>query len=202
MSTISMKLFMEAIKYYTELGYKLIDVPQCVDFDVSQHTKPKGIAEQFHAGMKVYVASAEQSFIQLHKEGNIKKGKYLAVTPCYRTEAVLDEIHYSMFLKAELIVIGKEESYTVMTDALRFFNEYVSVTYTPTDESEDSFDIIHNWTNTELGSYGVRKMLDGTPYTYGTALADPRLSYCIENNSKEAGEELLKMLFSTKALKE
>lgn len=184
MHVISMNIFMEAIQYYTGLGYKLIDVPQCVDFDVSQHTKPEGVPELFHRGMKVYVASAEQSFIQLYKEGKLKIGKYLAVTPCYRQESLLDNTHYSMFLKMELIVIGEKKSYVVMKDAMNFFKKYVKVKYILTDEAEDSFDIIHDATDTELGSYGVRKMLNGVPYTYGTGIADPRLSYCIENSCK------------------
>ncbi len=185
MSNISMKILVEAVAYYEDLGYKLIDVPQCVDLDISKLTKPEGVKDLHHSVDKVYVASAEQSFLQLHKEGLLPEGKYITVTPCYREESELDETHYKVFLKAEIIVVGKEDSYNVMRDALRFMNKYLSVDYTPTREGRDTLDIIHNWTNTELGSYGTRKALDGTVYTYGTALAEPRFSYCIKRNTRQ-----------------
>lgn len=175
-STISTTLILEAIEHYTTLGYTLIDVPQCVDFDVSQHTKPEGVPELFHQGMKVYVASAEQSFIQLHKEGKLSDGKYMALTPCYRNENILDDTHYTVFLKLELIVVGKAESYKVMHDCLGFFKPRTQQEsyFICTDEGIDTYDIICE--DVEVGSYGVRKMLDGTVYTYGTGIAEPRFS--------------------------
>lgn len=175
-STVSTTLILEAIEYYTDLGYKLIDVPQCVDFDVSQHTKPSGIPELFHRGMKVYVASAEQSFLQLHKEGKISKGKYMALTPCYRHEALLDDTHYSMFLKLELIELLAQDSYPVMHDCLGFFKERTKeeTYFIVTDEGECTYDIICD--DIEIGSYGVRYTLNGTPYVYGTGISEPRFS--------------------------
>ena len=145
-----------------------------------QHTKPEGLPELFHRGMKVYVASAEQSFIQMHKEGLISKGKYMAITPCYRQEAILDDTHYSMFLKLELIHIGSVSSFQVMHDGLSFMKPLTrSETYfMVTDEGEYTFDIICE--DIELGSYGVRKMLDGTPYVYGTGLAEPRFGVVVK----------------------
>ena len=71
-----------------------------------------------------------------------------------------------------------------MMNSFRFMDGYTDVRYTHTDESVDSFDIIHIETNTELGSYGVREMMDGKVYTYGTAIAEPRMSYCIKNKEK------------------
>lgn len=182
-STVSTKLIMKAIDHYQDLGYELIDVPQCVDFDVSQHTKPEGVPELFHRGMKVYVASAEQSFIQMYKDGLIEGGMYCALTPCYRHESTLDNTHYSMFLKLELIVIGSSCSFDVSNDANSFLSRLdVSVGHdvVPTDEAVDSYDLVSK-TGIELGSYGVRHMLDGTVYTYGTGIAEPRLSYVKDN---------------------
>jgi hypothetical protein len=175
-STVSTTLLLEAVQYYSELGYQLIDVPQCVDFDVSQHTKPEGLPELFHRGMKVYVASAEQSFLQLHKEGKLPNGKYMALTPCYRHEATLDDTHYSLFLKLELVVVGESCSYNVMHDCLGFFKPKIKeeTYFIVTDEGIDTYDIMCD--DVEIGSYGVRYTLDGTPYTYGTGIAEPRFS--------------------------
>lgn len=184
MSIISTTKILEAIEHYKKCGYKLIDVPQCVDFDVSQHTKPTGVPELFHRGMKVYVASAEQSFIQLHKEGKLQNGKYMALTPCYRHEAILDDTHYSMFLKLELIniigvsneVMNKDCVMSMIADASYFFHKHLLTTSKRTEEGIFTFDILAQNTKTELGSYGVRKMLDGTAYIYGTGIAEPRFS--------------------------
>lgn len=180
MSIISTTNILAAIDFYKHLGYELLNVPQCVDFDVSQHTKPEGCPELFHRGMKVYVASAEQSFIQMHKEDNLPNGKYMALTPCYRHEACLDDTHYSMFLKLELIIVGSAESLNVATDACSFLTSVgAECVVLPTNEGVDTYDILTNHKGVELGSYGVREMLDGTVYTYGTGIAEPRLSLCI-----------------------
>lgn len=184
-STVSMTRVLDAINYYTELGYKLVDVPQCVSFEVSQHTKPEGVPELFHRGMDVYVASAEQSFIQMQRDGNLPNGKYMAVTPCYRQEGCLDDTHYSMFLKLELIVVGEKQSYNVMYDALGFLKPLTphETYFMVTDEGEDTYDIMCD--DVELGSYGVRYMLDGAPYTYGTGLAEPRMSAVVITTTQE-----------------
>lgn len=181
MSTISSKLIMEALQYYQELGYQLIDVPQVVDFEVSQYTKPAGVPELFHRGMKVYVGSAEQSFLQLHKEGKLPNGKYVAMTPCHRTEACLDDTHYTMFLKIELIEVGSEEVLNCVKDAWSLFNSKIPCHAEETDEGYLSYDLLTNEEDgVELGSYGVRKTLDGTSYVYGTGLAEPRFSVVLD----------------------
>ncbi len=175
-STVSTHLILDAINYYTKLGYRLIDVPQCVDLEVSQHTKPEGTPEKFHKGVQVYVASAEQSFIQLHKQQELPDGKYMALTPCYRHESILNDTHYSMFLKLELIVVGESCGYQVMHDSLGFFKPLTAQEsyFIATEEGVDTYDIMCD--DIEIGSYGVRKMLDGTVYTYGTGIAEPRFS--------------------------
>lgn len=184
-STIATTLILEAIDYYSKLGYKLIDVPQCVDFEVSQHTKPEGVPELFHRDMKVYVASAEQSFIQLHKDNLISEGKYMALTPCYRHEPFLDNTHYSIFLKLELIDINSTDSFSVACDSLGFFKPKVDKeTYIlSTEEGIKTCDIICD--NTEIGSYGVRYMMNGTPYVYGTGIAEPRFSSLVNCENKK-----------------
>ena len=187
-STISMTNILAAISYYSRQGYNLIDVPQCVDFEVSQFTKPEGTPELFHKGMKVYVASAEQSFIQLNLEGKLPSGKFMAVTPCYRHEGCLDDTHFSMFLKLELISVGDDTLDDMVDHSLGFFGKYLPCDMIITEDdvhSQDylgpSIDIVAGDASyTELGSYGVRRMLDGCIYTYGTGIAEPRFSTVVD----------------------
>ena len=181
MCNISTKILYEALQYYSKLGYQMIDVPLVVDLDVSAHTKPNGVPELYHDSGKVYVASAEQSFLQLHKEGKLPNGKYMAVTPCYRHERYVSNTHYLMFMKLELIIVGvpREHMYDVILptvlDAMIFFdNTGVSCSLHKCKNS-NQWDII-NEDGVELGSYGYREMLDGTGYVYGTGCAFPRVS--------------------------
>ena len=176
---ISTKLIYDAIKTYEGLGYQMVDVPLVVDRDVSNHTKPEGVPELSHLGDKVYVASAEQSFIQLHKEGKLPRGKYMALTPCHRHERFLDEEHYLIFLKLELIVVGlwkKNPLFEMVDSCTWFFNR--TLDHEVKMEGNFAFgEMDLTCEGVELGSYGSRNMLDGTPYYYGTGIAEPRLSY-------------------------
>lgn len=178
---ISIKLINEAIGFYKSYGFQMIDVPVVVDQDVSQLTKPKGIPDLSHVDGKVYVASAEQSFIQLHKEGKLPDGTYMAITPCYRPERILDETHYLMFIKLELICVGEDRKSDFVDYAYGFFSKAIPDIYEDEvmcNDHEVSYDLMFG--GVELGSYGCRKMLDGTVYTYGTGMASPRFEHCIE----------------------
>jgi len=179
LSVISTTKIVEAISHYQSLGYQLIDAPMCVDLDVSSHTKPIHIKDIYHNEKEVYVGSAEQSFIQLHKDKKIKNGMFMALTPCLRDEKILDNTHYKSFLKLELIIIGNSNSFKVINDVKEFFEKYLKVKTIKTNEATDSVDIVSIKGEQELGSYGVRHMLDGTTYTYGTGIAEPRLSFTI-----------------------
>ncbi len=181
---ISTSVLMEALRFYSSKGYAPIDVPLVVDMDVSEHTKPKGVPELYHGKVggehKCYVASAEQSFIQLHKEGKLKDGMYMAVTPCYRHERFTSDTHYLMFMKLELIAVGVEKwqpyEEGVLRDAFQFFENELNLNTVTTNWKNNSCDILDSKTGIELGSYGHRLMPDGTGYIYGTGCAFPRIS--------------------------
>ncbi len=175
---ISTKILYEALQYYSELGYEMVDVPLLVDLDVSDLTKPEGVPELYHDNGKVYVASAEQSFLQLHKEGKIGNGAYMAVTPCYRHERFVSDTHYLMFMKLELIVIGVPFQHS--DDVLES-----TISHAKTFFERQGHDVnvwgSNPWDITtrdgmELGSYGERQTLDGTNYVFGTGCAFPRIS--------------------------
>lgn len=101
----------------------------------------------------------------------------MAITPCVRDE-IEDDIHLSVFLKLELIIIGKHDVNSILDTATSFFNRLT-----------DKINIVDSWNKpfekdilineVEVGSCGIGYMQDGTPYTYGTGIAEPRLSFAL-----------------------
>lgn len=160
-------------------------VPALVDPDVMTHTCPPGVHDGrlYGAGTDTVVASAEQSFLQLEKDGELESGNWMALTPCYRDEPVLDETHLPVFLKLELIRLADDANFYTRSEALwlagkmqKFFEEFYGM---PTNvvETEDGWDVMYE--DLELGSFGVRRTLRGKSYIYGTGLAEPRASIAL-----------------------
>lgn len=180
-------LIADAIEYYQDNGYKLIDVPWTVPENVIRITAHQNInLENSKYLDKHLVGSAEQSFLHLIKTGQLKAGKFCAVTPCFRNDDE-DELHQKYFMKLELIHIVSEwwkwsnSLETMIHDAKDFFSLHVPaiVTKTGDDRSDESYDIESN--GTELGSYGIRHH-ENMHWVYGTGLAEPRLSIVIGKN--------------------
>lgn len=177
---ISTQAIMNAMFFYQSKGFEPIKVPLLVDCAVSDITKPKNVPNLHHSNNKVYVASAEQSFLQLLEHDLILDADnimYQGITPCYRPERYLDDEHYLIFLKLELFAFGNVID-KVLSAAKAFYDKEgldTEVIATP-----EGYDIVCKYTNLELGSYGIRKSINGTVYTYGTGIADPRFSHCYE----------------------
>jgi seryl-tRNA synthetase len=172
---VSLNLIKEAIIFYENKKYTPTTVPMLVDTDVAEMTKPKDRSHIFHND-KTYVGSAENSFIQLWKEKKIQYGKYMGITPCFRDEPILDDLRLRIFLKIELIIIGsdrKEDLFNIIHDAQDFFKTIIEL-----DTDVIKYDGIYDieCSGYELGSYDIRKMIDGTPYCCGTGIAEPRTS--------------------------
>lgn len=167
----------EALIHYTKRGYREIVVPFTVDPVYHQHTDSSGnpFSTTDHLG-KVYVASGEQSFVELHDKGLLPDGKIMCITPCVRHEPVFDQLHNFVFLKLELMMVNSEDMTAVLNDAVDFHNQFI--TPVKLELTDSGVDILGEYKgeDVELGSYGVRKMLDGTPYVFGTGLALPRAS--------------------------
>ncbi|AUS02890.1 hypothetical protein NVP2275O_309 [Vibrio phage 2.275.O._10N.286.54.E11] len=183
---IDTSLIFQAIKHYEEYGYNMVTVPMLVDEEASRLTKPKGCKDLYHKD-KVYVASAEQSFIQLYNEGELMTGKYMALTPCYRDEPELDDTHFNIFLKLELIKVYREGykpgASVVLDDAYDFFKPLAKYNTKLVSFGNNNHDIEIN--GLEVGSYGYRQFSDGTWYVYGTGIAEPRLSYALGKSNDE-----------------
>lgn len=125
-------------------------------------------------------ASGEQSFLDVlfGSGGNFRGGKYVATTPCFRSETY-DGLHKPWFMKTELIYIPEEfheeQVEEVLSDAGNFFANHMSVGVSPV-KTKEGIDWVGTKSSIELGSYGWRTY-KGVRYIYGTGCAEPRLSY-------------------------
>lgn len=178
---MNVELISAAYSYWS-LWFQGKTVPALVDPDVMGHTCPQDALDGRLYGRfpDTVVASAEQSLIQLDKDGELEPGWWMALTPCYRREPVLDETHLPVFLKLELMRLGKPGQEYHKLDAewiAQRFRAFLLENYgLPTNllETEEGFDVMYE--DLELGSYGVRKTMTGKSYVYGTGLAEPRAS--------------------------
>jgi len=170
MFDIDSSLIIDAMNFYKSIGYTPFKVPLIVDHESSWQTKPNDRKDLHHIS-GVYVASAEQSFIDLIIKGKIQKGRYCAITPCYRDEPVLDETHLNIFLKIELVSIGIRHD--VIDDAFSFMSKFSECEIINTDIGQDI-----EVNKIEVGSYGKR-VINGVDLYYGTGLAEPRFSYAV-----------------------
>jgi hypothetical protein len=181
---ISYELLVEAKAYYASLGYDYIDVPWEVEECVSKITKPID-RKEYHLNHGVLVASGEQSFLQMIKNGNLPHGSYQCITPCFRQEPVIDETHKPYFMKLELIETAfpfKPALDQMIQHAYDFFSRRVKckiVKTTAVNDCEDNtYDIVTVDGEIELGSYGMRWNHEHIKrmWLYGTGLAEPRFS--------------------------
>jgi len=198
--TLPYARMLDAREYYEKCGFKFIDAPWAVGRDAILMTRPpeyEGEPFSYEAGGELLypVASAEQSFIQMQMDaiaiGKRITGSYCAMTPCFRNEPVLDDLHQPYFFKLELISWDKTtpEDLTKMVAAARLYIEnddpglFIDVIKNndpdPLSVSQ-AYDIITSITKIELGSYGIREHAKVGRWVYGTGLAEPRYSYAIE----------------------
>lgn len=165
-----------ALDHYSAHGFVYKETPWIVSRKASEATKPQN-AENFYTLGGYLVASGEQGFIEQMLQGETLS-RHVTVTPCFRNEPILDDIHYYYFLKVELIDLNatKENLLQMLDVAQKFFENYRPVSVIQTDTLGETFDIIDTKTSIELGSYGIRRIDGVPPFIYGTGLAEPRFS--------------------------
>ncbi len=197
---------LSAMQFHEKAGYHPIDVPWCVSDAAMTITRPVWagtINAAYIAGGKQQcpVASAEQSFLQLQLDqvkatGHYMTGTYVALTPCFRNEPVIDDLHQPYFMKVELYdatanlghpFVNQDRLTAMIERAERFFKRYLDVKVIPNTENDPvadgpAYDIVAEGTNIELGSYGIRFHDSVGRWVYGTGCAEPRLSYAIEED--------------------
>lgn len=188
-----------AMRFYEKRGYRPLDVPWAVSKEAMDITRPAWAGPttmMYDAGGKTIcpVASAEQSFLQMQMDatdrGERMEGSYVAVTPCFRNEPVIDNLHKPYFIKVELIDWGKTDLIALdamIRTAQEFFGFWID-TYTIPNADPDpigsaAIDIVGKHSKIELGSYGLRQHPRVGNWLYGTGAAEPRLTHVIEMES-------------------
>ncbi len=173
-NNINYRLLIDSISYYESKGFKYKNVDWIVNKNITGITKPID-RKDFFIDDKCLVASAEQSFLHEILNNNLSKGKYCALSPCFRDEEKIDELHRNYFMKVELIqtdITTQQELLNIIHICLHFYNSYMKCEII---ETEDGYDIVDSKNRIELGSYGIRKTIAGK-YIYATGLAEPRFS--------------------------
>lgn len=116
-NNIDYKLLDKAINFYEKRGYAYKEVPWVVSPEVLNITRPKSIPEMKESAL---VASGEQSFLQLIKDGFLHTGKYCCVTPCYRPyDKDSSYYHKEQFIKLELIDFTQNFHFATLPTSIR-----------------------------------------------------------------------------------
>lgn len=137
-----------AVEFYKSFGYQYIEVPYAVPEEFIRLTLPPQYEPDRVEGLGCLVGSAEQSLLSL----DLQDGSYMAVSPCFRPEPVLNEFYQRHFMKVELFQIGDLMPMSMMEDAHMFMSRYATVEVLETPEGWDlTVDGI------EVGSYGMRQ---------------------------------------------
>lgn len=174
MVDVDWQLLGKAMFHYECAGFKPISVPWAVPRDVALVTCP--IEERIYPFEDLsLVGSAEQSFMHLQFLGALPPGRFVACTPCFRNEPVLDQLHQKYFMKVELYSTEIQQDGKALEfakAAQNFLKAWgqVKPEIVKTDEGYDLF-----VGNVEVGSYATRHH-EGHSWTCGTGLAEPRLS--------------------------
>ena len=175
---INWHLLAEAIAYYKGKGYQYVEAPWTVRRDITEVTFPNAY-EAMGAGEKDsvedLVGSAEQSFLQLALDEQLEKGRYVALTPCFRQEAEITATHRPYFMKVELFDSLTPTQSTLgdtVELCLKWFEKHTTgkleIVKTP-----EGFDI--NLNGIEIGSY-MLKSHNGLEWICATGHAEPRFS--------------------------
>lgn len=170
-----------SIKHYSLCNYTRIEVPWTVTHAVSNITKPTDRQNMEITGKnKVLVASAEQGFLYLSLKGFLPKGRFQAVSPCFRDE-VFDLSHTKYFMKNELIITSAVNTATlndIVKDAKAFF-EVEAQQKVQLVKTNEGWDIELN--GYEIGSYGIRQT-EFLEWVYGTGVAEPRMTMAMRKS--------------------
>lgn len=175
---IQYNILSAAARHYEQCEYELIEVPWAVGDEAYAVTSPVN-TRAMRTFMGCLVASAEQSFVDLMLSGTLTRGRYQAITPCFRDEPIVDENHRLWFMKLELIDINPKDADAALHDTIAHAKAFFDLrTATSLEKTNDGYDLMAN--GIELGSYGIR-MYKSHIWVYGTGVAEPRFSNAIEN---------------------
>lgn len=163
---IDFLLLGRAFDFYLTKQYRYVEVPYSVPLDIIRLTLPEQYVPDEVQGLGFLVGSAEQSLLSL----DLPDGSYMAVSPCFRPEPVLNALYQRHFMKVELFQIGDNfmAPWQMMRDAADFMGSFANPVVVDTPEGKDL-----TVNGIEVGSYGYREV--GTrKWACGTGLALPR----------------------------
>jgi hypothetical protein len=170
-----------ALDFYRSKGFTQCELPWHVPHDIIAITCPDP-DRAYAFDQDALVGSAEQSFIQAQMLGQLARGRYVALTPCFRREPQVSETHKRYFMKVELYAVGENEPETVIEFA-NLAHEFMSL------ETSHRIDLRYTRegldleiSGMEVGSYAAREARNMT-WTCGTGLAEPRFSTACLNAS-------------------
>lgn len=175
---IDWALLGQAVEFYKSKGYEYVEAPWAVSRAAVDVTCPNPAYAAEVDGLGCLVGSAEQSFLQLDLAGKLPKGRYVALTPCFRLGDNGDALHHPYFMKVELYAnVQNEMAFIHMMSHAGIFLRSVlgeeGVKQVNGVKTEEGYDIELN--GIEIGSYGIRGHGEHH-WTYGTGLAEPRFS--------------------------
>ncbi len=172
-----------AVAFYRSQGYLYVEAPWIEQQAIIEMTRPPSCTPTVVTGpssnVGELVGSSEQSMIGMTVRKEIGPGWYVACTPCWRDEPVLDRYHQGYFMKVELfrnMQVGTIAMEDMMETAMVFFRQHVPVELLRKLDVEitpEGYDITLG--GVEIGSYGYRSV-NGVSWVYGTGLAEPRFS--------------------------
>lgn len=189
---IDYRLIGNAIDYYEQLGYKYVHLPWSVPIAYIEATLPANSNPvTMLDGEHPLIGSAEQAFLQ-YADTHKAKGKFMSVTPCFRSEAAYNIYTAPYFVKLELFCNNHDvpDYEPLICDANAFMGSRIKVIRIGTSYNSD--DLVAADTHLELGSYGIRSFpaghtFCGESYAYGTGLAEPRFSSAIAKATCNGG---------------
>lgn len=186
---IDYELLNKALKYYTKVGFKQIEVPWRVSGEAINSTFDSNLS--FKSDDKFLIGSSEQGFLELYLQNKLTSNQLMSVSPCFRNE-IEDDLHQQEFMKLELIFFsnyeigGTDTTYNIFKQfvisfiikKLKIKTSDIFILGTNESNSIYSEDILIN--GIEYGSYGIRQFQDKY-YIYGTGIALPRASKILKS---------------------
>lgn len=193
-----------AASYYGTIGYQMVEVPWTIPREFMMATCPE---ERWIVSSTIgdLIGSAEQGFIYLDHTGKLPKGKWMALTPCFRVEDNLDTDlpRQNYFMKLELYDNTDGDPFAIKekmlwnvenahSGALHVENRVTGVFFPSIrrEEVDGGTDLI--FAGVEIGSFGIRSF-EHVHWVFGTGMAEPRFSHTIKKLTDDANQKLRKI---------
>lgn len=172
---INWQYLYQSLEHYQSLGYMYLELPWTVPKEITKITFPQR-DKRCETVWGDPVGSAEQSFLWHEKLGMLEKGKFCALTPCFRLEPEHNSFSRPYFMKVELYQntnLTEKSLQNIIEQCLNWYKQLAPHVNFEIIKTQNGYDI--NGNNIELGSYGFREH-HGHKWLFATGLAEPRFS--------------------------